>query len=333
MDIIWGASTLLIAATLLISGAAKLRDPAATAAGFDSLKVPKMLAADWMKRLLPWAEIALGLGLLFPSPLAALAGGAALVLFGIYTWLIARALRSGEQADCNCFGSLASGQVTRRTLVRNCLLLLLAGAVLLGAPGRGSVLVWVATGGVQIWAWLLMLVLGMSLVAASLGSEQATAPGPLATAPAAAGVDDDEEDYHRLPIPFASLRDANGVLVPLRQLAAQRPVLLVFVMPGCGPCAAVIANVNTWAAQLPMVDIQLVTRSIPQFFQYYTGVELAGVGVLADPEGDLAATFGYLPTPAAVLLGADGWLAGGPVLGAPEITDLVEAMIAQLTTD
>lgn len=50
---------LTLAAVLVVSGVAKLRDPRATRDAFTALRVPDVVPADASARALSWAEIAL----------------------------------------------------------------------------------------------------------------------------------------------------------------------------------------------------------------------------------------------------------------------------------
>lgn len=317
---------LLVALTMAASGIGKLSDPSGTAAGFSSLKVPKFLSPPLVVRALPWVEMAIAVGVLLPGPLGWIALLGALALFVAYWVLVARALRSGEAADCNCFGAAASGKVTRLTLVRNTVLVLVGLLALVGPIWRPSPLAALAAQGPEAWAGVLMGVLGMALVGLVL-TEPKPAAAPEQPSVEVAPPEGVEGDYVRLPIPFASLRNSNDDLVTLRAMAATRPVLLLFVSPTCGSCTGVLERIPGWIEQLPVLDIRPVTNSLDALRAAYP--DLAGVA-LGDPNGDTAAIFGFLPNPSAVLLGADGLLAGGPVAGEGNVTQLVEDIAAEL---
>ena len=55
---------LLLAAVLAASGVAKLRDAGSGRAAFDALRVPPALAQPWIVAAVPYAELALAVGLL-----------------------------------------------------------------------------------------------------------------------------------------------------------------------------------------------------------------------------------------------------------------------------
>ena len=100
--------------------------------------VPAVLDRAWLRRGFPWAEIVLALALLLlPGTWWLVAGGAVSVLFSVYLALVAVSVASGEEVYCGCFGSLFSDRVTRRTVARNIVLLMVA--VVSWASGVDSV--------------------------------------------------------------------------------------------------------------------------------------------------------------------------------------------------
>ncbi|MGH9282530.1 MAG: MauE/DoxX family redox-associated membrane protein, partial [Acidimicrobiales bacterium] len=113
----------------LAAGATKLRQPAwpATAAAFG--------APGWVALVLPWVELILG-GLLAAGvglPWTAL-GAAGLV--GGFTAAVALRVAGGRAVPCGCFGETSPEPVGADTLIRNLVLLALAGATV--AAGRAS---------------------------------------------------------------------------------------------------------------------------------------------------------------------------------------------------
>ena len=92
-----------------------------------------------MVRSLPFVELALGLALLLTwGWLLAVVAGVVTALFVTYWVLVARVLRTGEQVHCNCFGTIGDDRITRATLARNSVLVVLAAvATAYGAAGSG----------------------------------------------------------------------------------------------------------------------------------------------------------------------------------------------------
>lgn len=314
---------LVVAVVLATSAVAKLRDPASVEQGFTQLRVPAALDRPWLRRLVPWLELGLAVALVaLPSPLAPLASGGALVLFLVYTVLIVRAWRAHGGASCACFGGLTSGRVTGWTVVRN---LILVGASLVAvadALGAAPVVVRLLAPDVLAWA------LGVAVVAVLVFTVVHEAPADEPAAPAASMADvevDEEDEYVRLPIPYSRLTTPTGQKVTLRDLPRGRAQLLVLVSFGCGSCGPVIEALPRWRQEMPEVGVRPVVVS---------GDQVERLGDLADDalvdDEQAMQVFGRLGTPSAVLLGADGLIAGGPVVGTADVTDLAEGMLEQL---
>lgn len=305
----------VLAVLLLISGVAKLRDRDATADAFEALRLPSWLAGAGAPLLLPVAELVLAaLLVLGRGWLLTAATAAVLVLMLAYTVVIARALGFDEPVRCGCFGALGSGDVTRATLVRNALLVALAALSVAGA-------VWgVVTWGqpATSWGWVLVALLSAAAVALSLGG---------GAAPASAG----SMEW----IQGASLIDeSNGQTVRVRELAgAHGGVALLFVLPGekaqllvavdclCSPARMAMDSVVGWQEKLPMLDVRLVLPFRMQPGRLTPEQERLA---LYDHGGLATRSLGATGQVAAVLLGADGMLAGGPVHGIEEVRGFVD---------
>jgi hypothetical protein len=127
VNAVWIATTLATALVLLIGGIAKLWAPGDVDRAFAQLPVPAALNRPWLRRGFPWAEIALALALLsLPGSWWLVAGGAASALFSVFLALVAISVGRGAEVSCGCFGSLFADRVTRRTVARNVVLLMVA---------------------------------------------------------------------------------------------------------------------------------------------------------------------------------------------------------------
>jgi hypothetical protein len=92
----------------------------------------------------------------------------------------------------------------------------------------------------------------------------------------------------------------------------------------------VLNAVGAWRATLEeTLSVRTLVRTDPAGLAPSVR-DRAGDSLARDVEGNLAAALGATSSPAAVLLGADGLLAGGPVLGAEDVTALVEEIIEQI---
>ena len=152
-----------------------------------------------------------------------------------------------------------------------------------------------------------------------------------AEAEAPAVVDDEDdglEEYVRAPIPDAVLLRPDGEPVTLQQAAAQQAQLLVTINCLCAPARQAIARVEEWQKRLPVLEVRLVPSIRPKSADVFPPeVERTA---LYDHAGVAARALGATGQVAAVLLGADGMIAGGPVSGIDEVAQFVADIEAQL---
>jgi hypothetical protein len=311
------------AVVLVVSGVAKAGDAAGTKAAFTSMRVPAALGSEGVVRALPLAEIALG-GLLLVTWgwVLGVVAAATTALFVAYAALVARVLRAGQAVDCHCFGSLGSSEVTRWTLARNAVLVVLAAlAVGFGAGGSG-VLRGAGDLGRHGWTWVGMA----ALVAAA--AVLVVAPGSRRTPEVDELSDDELLEYERAPIPFAMLMGEDGRTTTLQDLVRRGAQLLVFLAVGCDSCAHTVQRLAAWQRRLGPVQVAAVftheVDALPAEYRW------KGVTRWRDVESGATNTFARLGRPAAVLLGADGLVAGGPVAGPVAIERFVEDILAEL---
>ena len=313
------AIPLVLAVVLISSGVAKLRAPD-DLAGWRDLGVPAPLRREGLRRAHPWGELALGAALaVLGGWLGLLAALVALALMIAYTVLVARVVRRADDTSCACFG--ARKRVTRVTLVRNIWLSLVALAAL--------AVVWAnpLLGGAVLSAtaelpWIVALAVAAVTTAlvvwpddgrpevgeAEGGRVEASvisSSGGLADGGAA------DLDYIRTRTPAVPVTMADGTVVNLRTLAARKPILLLAVSSVCGPCEDIYDQRAKWRALLPEVDVRLLLAE-PTTSRWAERDEPQS---LHDLEEYVPGSIGDWATPSAVLLGADGMLAGGPVTG------------------
>jgi hypothetical protein len=331
---------ILLSAVLLVSGLAKVVDRRGTTDAMTSLRLPAPRLHPAVATLLPIGEIVLAIGPWIPvwgvsMPAAALTAG----LMILYWVVIARALTFEERVSCSCFGNLGTPTVSRVTLVRNSLLIALAVLSVLGAveyaPGLAH-----AASPVTILqlvaAVAITIVLTLVTIRVTTTGEDRPTGGttdPDASVRGGRTADQQEEadlEYVRTPTPFGMLQREDEDPMTLASLTAQHAALLIWVRPGCGPCERVLSSVPAWKDSLDgILSMRTLFRSRPSDLAP-TVRSRAGDTAAWDIEGNLAASLRAHSSPAAVLLGADGLLAGGPVAGADAVTELVEEIIAQI---
>jgi thiol-disulfide isomerase/thioredoxin len=305
---------------LVVSGVAKYGDTEGTRSAFAAMRVPKVLSRTQVVRALPIVEIVLGVLLLvtWGWPLAAVAV-VVTALFAAYWVLVLLVLRRGDEVDCGCFGAAGDDRVTAATLARNSMLVVFGAlATAFGAGGSGVVptLRDLSRGDLL---WLLMAAGVAGTAVLMVGYRPGDADRVRA---------EELLDYERRPIPFALLRDAQGDTTTLRRLASGRAQLLVFMSSYCGVCHEVAAKLPEWSARLGPVEVQAVfTESLADLPDDVTA---PGIKTWYDVERGATETFVTAGRPAAVLLGADGALAGGPVSGGRDVAEFVDDIVAEL---
>lgn len=125
------AGRLLLGAVFVYAAYTKLRNPwMLFAMSIDSYRMLPEFMVVGLARILPWAELLLGLLLMAGWGLRWAGVGATALLVGFFSAML-RAQSHGLGIDCGCFG--IGEKLGPRTLVRDALLVALAVAVTVGA--------------------------------------------------------------------------------------------------------------------------------------------------------------------------------------------------------
>ncbi|MGD8215862.1 TlpA family protein disulfide reductase [Aestuariimicrobium sp. Y1814] len=336
------AAPLVLALVLALSGVAKLRSPRAAADSFVSLRMPPWLSNSIAPKVLPWGELVLAVLLLvLPGAFGVVAAGITLALMVTYLVVIARALGFDEPVECGCFGELGLGDVDRRTLWRNAVLVVFGVLAVVAAilDGRAPLLRWWQAGAAD-WGWLLVCVLVVALAVLIVGGPTPSAASPgrrqQGTAHEPGALDDELVlDYQRQPTPFAELVTPEGHRPLLRDLARQQALLLVFVNSHCAPCLRVSERIDEWSRELhPAVAVRPVyaLTGPEELDQSDPRVAAIADRALYDPQHRLAQLLEAHGSPSAVLFGVDDMLAGGPVTGEDAVISFVEEIRAELAS-
>lgn len=357
MTPIASSALLSLSAVLLLSGLAKLMAPSSSRTIATTVDLPRPLQAPWVQNALPWFEIVLAVALALTSgPALVVSTAMAVCLFGFFTVMVHRGTRAPDPASCGCFGAFSRAAVSPRTVVRNLVFTLTALlALTLSLAGfEGPVLrlpVWGVVAG-AIPALLVLVTLWSERSANPAGDSRDLAgvpplPGAMrgddaaassGTAPAARGTGDhtpsprtngghpgpqDEDDYERLTIPYAALTDTTGGTVTLRGLASTEARALFMVSTTCGSCTPVIERLAEIGGQIGPVRMHVVLAQDEE--QEALPVELRE-SALTDARGEMPTLFQQYGNPWAVVLGADGLLAGGPVSGSGAVLEMLEEL-------
>ncbi|MES2865649.1 MauE/DoxX family redox-associated membrane protein [Microbacterium profundi] len=306
------APPLILAGVLLIGAIAKLRTPDSADAWIE-LGVPAVFRRRWLQQLHPWGEVLLAVLLVAAGGvLGALVAAAAVLLFGAYLVLIARSHRQHPGASCNCFGARAP--ITGRTVVRNVWYVVLALAtagVTWTTPILGGPLAALGADG----GWLVALIAVAVTVWLSM-PDAASDPLPALATP----IVGDPDEYIRVRTPAVPVTTGDGEVRNLRDLSLRQPLLLLAVSEGCGSCLPVIEAIQSWRALLPEVSVRFLLLTEPGESAL---TETSEPQSLHDPNQYVRGSIDDWPTPTGVLIGADGYLAGGPVSGYDAIADFI----------
>lgn len=319
---------LVVAVTLVVAAIGKWRHPDTDHQALAGAGLPGWIGSPFVRRWHPVAELVLGLGMvLLPAPWNLLAVGGATLLVLAYLALVVVALRAPDPVSCGCFGADDTTPVSGRTLARNIVLVLAAVLALADATLGGSVPARLADPGT--WGWIAGALFAVLLTHLATSTGPAAPEEPASTLPVpSGGVEDDEmDDYVRAEIPDVSVLDPDGRPTALRSLAAGGAQLLVFLSPGCGSCAGIARDLPRWRDR----DLPIAVRAVVHSNWLDTpGSPVWVETALVDEDGAAGRALGVRGTPGAVLLGADGLLAGGPVAGAGAVRALYVEIAEQL---
>ena len=297
---------ILLAAVFAVAAVAKLLDLKGSRNSLRDFGVPERLA-NAGGVLLPVMELTVAALLVF-RPTAQWGALGALLLLLAFMGGIANAMRRGIAPDCNCFGQLHSAPAGRETLIRNGILATLAAVALGGGPGPNVadwvgdrsaaelIAVGIGAAAVAIGFWAVRLNSANRQLNEALANERKRA----ALAPPGLPVG--------TPAPqFEVLSVDRGEVVTLDALReGNRPVLLMFTSPNCGPCAQIFPMLRRWQQTLSeRMTIALVSVGAPEANEYL--LEEYGFENLLLQDGvEVTESFKIRGTPSAVLVTADG---------------------------
>lgn len=145
--------------------------------------------------------------------------------------------------------------------------------------------------------------------------------------PASAPQETDEQEYVRSLIPDVVLLDREQQPTTLRTLALERAQLVITINCYCGPAMTALHRVARYREQLPQLGVRVLT-SVDLTLIDDLDPEVLATSVY-DHQQITHRALGITGSPAAVLLGADGLLAGGPVTGPDEVDAFVAEIVAQ----
>ena len=314
---------LLLIAVFGVAGVAKLLDRKGTREAALKFGVPPGVANP-LTMLLPLVEIAVAVGLFFPTT-AWVSALTAMLLLVSFSAAIGFNLQRGRTLDCHCFGQLYSRPLGWSTLVRN--LVFAAGAALVVWQGLRA----------PVWS-ILMLSRELGISSAALTAPllilavSVIAMVYLARRRAGARADVSSPLSPGLPLgseaPAFTLAGYHGGTTSLRELLdLRKPLLLIFSNPNCGPCVALFEEVAEWqrACEEQLTVAVISQGTIKENFVSVARNDLRDL--LLQQEREVAELYQALETPTAVVVQADGRIGSVVVAGADEIRSLVQKLV------
>jgi peroxiredoxin/uncharacterized membrane protein YphA (DoxX/SURF4 family) len=325
VDLILLVARGLLALLFVVAGLAKLADRAGARQALRDFGVPAALATP-LGTLLPVAELAVAMALLPAAPAWWGALGA-LVLLLVFIAGIGANLARGRTPDCHCFGQLHSAPVGWSTLLRTGVLALVAGLVAWqGHTSAGpSVLSGLGALRAAQWVGLIVGLIVLGLLAAEgwlllqLLQQNGRLLVRLEAVEKHLGIDPTQGLPVGAPAPPFRLASLRGEKVTLDALRAPgKPVLLVFVNPGCGPCTALLPEIGRWqrehAAKLTLAVISSGTPEANRAKVAQHGV----THVLLQRDVEVMRAYRVQGTPEAVLVRPDGTIGSSLAQQGPE---------------
>jgi len=347
----WGflAARIALASVFLVAGVAKLLDKKGFYQSLIDFGVPRSLA-QVLRTSLPALELTVGIALLAPSTGSA-ASFVALALITLFTAVITRALVLGQSPPCRCFGELTRAPIGKSTLARNTFFLALAAFVSIHGlyypeqsvpnlfkgirPLTGLIMsaaVSAVLFGSGIAFLLLQVLRQQGRVLLQLEAvEAAVLRGEVPSSAVPATLTQPSTPQLQIGSVAPTFRgvDINGTAVDLQELlASNKPILLFFAHPRCGPCEAMAPEIAAWQhthgsiLQMIVISQGSSDENRERFTQY------GSMTVILQSTQEAADAYHVYGTPSAVLIRADGTIGSNVASGAEAIRRLLATAIA-----
>jgi len=342
MEVVALVARVALAAVLVTSAVAKVRDREGARTAVRGFGVPASLVAPVAVALAP-LELA-SAALLLTSGWGVTAGALlAALLLTAFTVAIVVNLARDNRIECHCFGALSTKPLSWWSVLRNVVLLALAALVLAGGtaqawPWRAVADAFAPLSVAERWLWIVVLVLLAAV--ATLGflfvsllqryghvllRLDALEAGGAGSASGAGHA----HDFHPVPVPAVELIAASGATLTSTQMPApDRASLFVFVSSWCEACGELVPDLQRWQAD----------PDGPRVVVLSPGERDAVAAKFVDVDvhlhdGSAADTFGAEFTPGAVVVSSDGLVTTPPSYGADDVRRLYAAVSGRAPAD
>ena len=302
-----------------VAGITKLLDRRGTHEAVKNFGSPERLV-PLLSFVLPIAELAIAAGLLFART-TRISALASLLMLGLFIVVISVNLAHGRTHDCHCFGQLHSRPLGWPTLVRNLIFALGAGIVLWQAQARPGSSISSALAQLSSFHWLLLIgVLAVVVILIYLQRRQERLPVETSATPQGPPLDS-------IAPPFELTAYAGGKSSLAQLLAYDKPLLLIFTNPTCGPCVVLFKEIKEWQeSHSEQLTIALI--SFGTIKENFVNVARNRLGqVLLQQKREVAEKYGANVTPTAVVVNTNGRIASPLAAGADEIRKLLATVL------
>jgi thiol-disulfide isomerase/thioredoxin len=316
----------LLAVVFIVAAIGKLLDLEGSRRALVEFGMPSR-AARVGGVLLPVAELAVAVAMLL-VPTARWGAAGAFLLLLAFSAGIARAMSRGEAPDCHCFGQIHSEPAGSSALVRNAVLSAASAFVVLTGPGPSLDSALGTLHGAQIALVATSALAAVLAVAvAQLWADRRRLRAELNAAQAAELPPGLPRGTSAPAFELAAVRGTAGSLAGLSEQAG--PTVLVFLSTGCGPCQTLLPSLAHWQDALSgSVTVAAIFEGArDEVGRVSAEHELSPV--LAQKEQETFELYALRATPSAVLIGADGTIAGAPAEGVTAIEALVRTAAAE----
>jgi uncharacterized membrane protein YphA (DoxX/SURF4 family)/thiol-disulfide isomerase/thioredoxin len=304
------ALRIVLAGVFAVAAVGKLLDLEGSRQAVRNFGVPER-AARAAGVALPLVELAIAVSLVL-TPSAQWAAVAAFLLLLAFIAGIANALRRGDAPDCHCFGQIHSAPAGRGTLARNAGLAALAVIVVAEGPGP-SIASWVSdrTAAELVAVAAGALAVGFGLFALQLWLERRELQLDLSTARRIAAAAPPGLPI-AAPAPDFTLKNLLGESVTLKSLRELgRPILLVFMNPGCSSCTELVPKIAAWQRTLSnRLTIAVISRGKAEQHDVWTSQRLQNV--LLQKRYEVGEAYRIRATPSAVIVTTAGKVGSNP---------------------
>ncbi len=338
MEVLLLLIRIFLFAVFALAAIGKLLDLEGAEKSVREFGTPKDLAKTFAV-LIPFAELVFAVCLLFTG-FSWIGAIGVLLLLVIFTGGMIVQMAQGNAPDCHCFGAIHSEPVSKKSLIRNLIFAILAFfLVAQGAAGQGLSFTDL-TGEMAIQLFLGLATIGLLgavvFYLKKISEQQLMIMRRIEILELVShegGREVEREDagdpHDSLPIgsiaPNFELPDVHGKTVAFEHLLAKtKPLLFFFVSPSCGPCQALLPEIEEWQTELKdKVEFVFVSSGkASENAEKFGGTNFKTILLQEDKE--VSALFYAKWTPTAVFINADGIMASHLSVGDEGIRDLVK---------